>query len=157
MRPIGKNVFKTTVDIVDKSEADIARDTVTVYLLSPKYDIEMWNMGQGGWSIVLMLLPTTGKTSLFLLSQKQRCEEPSKLPCRNISWQIGSWSFKDSSAFWRTHRRFIRPVNDENSHLSHLHCIIAMWHFQRWHNDVISNEIIWKKRRVSHCSNRKSV
>lgn len=48
MRPIGKNVFKTTVDIVDKSEADIARDTVTVYLLSPKYDIEMWNMGQGG-------------------------------------------------------------------------------------------------------------
>lgn len=48
MRAIGKNVFKTTVDILDKSETDISRDTVTVYLLCPQYDIEMWTMGEGG-------------------------------------------------------------------------------------------------------------
>lgn len=44
MRAIGKNVFKTTVDIVDKSETNISRDTATVYLLS-QYDIEVWIMG----------------------------------------------------------------------------------------------------------------
>lgn len=33
--------------------------------------------GRGGWCTALMLLPTAGNTSLFLLSQKQRREEPS--------------------------------------------------------------------------------
>lgn len=77
MRAIGENVFKTTVDILDKSETDISRDKGTVYLLCPQYDIEMWTMGEGGWSIVLLLLPMAGNTSLFLPSHKQRREEPS--------------------------------------------------------------------------------
>lgn len=143
MRAIWKNVFTTTFDILDKSETDVLRFCHYLFTLSS----ETWGVeaGDAPRSCCYQRLAIPHCSSLAknnavrsLLGAFQTTLSKHTLTNR----------FREFKRFQcrLEKRQTFDSACDENSNLSHLHGVISMRHFQRWHNDVISNEIIGKKK-----------